>query len=519
MSEVTESFEEFLSDVKKVPRAQMCAWMHSQWTGISKLDYFDPSKPYFVPGQLADVWKFLILYGRQRKHLGHFDPSRPLNRYKRFWSLAEAENKYADQPEFLTVFVFRLLCQQQSFLISPQRVEQAFRQTRAIYLEGEPKLPAAAFNVAGNFMSHFGLRLEDFLSLAESLYGYFKDGPVASKRDFASQVPPALHEKLGLALEILSADEAKYRDLHESASAVELNERPYEFNPSLRYPIFRSGQDYWCPFPELIVYAATRGLFFLLSDTFRSRFSRTFGELFSDYARRLTKSSLGSATVLSEADERQLGLEGKTNDITVIIQDVAVLIECKASALFSAAKRHATVEEIRADIRKNLVNVEKGKGLIQLYEKYRAIGAGELPPALAAKYQQVGRSFPVLLLYDRVQQANAPQTLRNLLLHELREAGIPEFPFQIWHIEELENLYELCGRAGFLEVVREKFDGTKYRYCDLNTLLFESTGRGYLRAYGFLPAGDTRAAQIIKQLTENRSATNGNPQTSSGATT
>ena len=505
MSKVREAFEAFLSDLKKVPRERACDFLHSQWSEVAKQDYYLPTKAYLVPSHLTDFWKFLILYGRERKQWSHFDLSRPLNQYKRFWSLAEAENKYTDQPEFLTVFVFRLLCQQHSFLISRQRVAHFFRQTRAIYLETTMDLASTAFNPIGAFEKHFGLKLEDFLLLAESTYQVFRQHARADMRDFASQSPTEIKGALRPALELLTANERRYRELYQSTSPAELNERPYEFNPGLRYPIFRSGPDYWCPFPELIVYAATKGLLFLLSDTFGSKFSRAFGDLFADYARRLTSSSLKTATVISEAEERQLGFLGKTNDFTVIADGKAALFECKTSALFSSAKRHATIQEIETDIRKNLVNPEKRKGLIQLYEKYRAINGRELPPLIASKYENVRQIFPVLLLYDHVQQANGPQTLRNLLLRELKRAEIPEFPFQIWHIEELENLFELCGQDGFWDVVSEKFDTEKYRFCDLNTLLFERTGKNYLRAFGFLPGGNTPATRILKELADQHS--------------
>ena len=42
--------------------------------------------------------------------------------------------------------------------------------------------------------------------------------------------------------------------------------KPYEINSLLRYPIIQHGDELYCPHPQLIGYAATRGLFFKCCD-------------------------------------------------------------------------------------------------------------------------------------------------------------------------------------------------------------------------------------------------------------
>jgi hypothetical protein len=502
MRSVQHAFELFLKELKRVPRLEVLRWLHSRWDELGRLGFFDPTQPWLIPSELLDYAKFLILYGRDKRSWRSFDPSRPLNRYKDFWSLTESENQYTETLDFLGVFVLRLVYQQFAFLIHRDRIEKAFAQTRGIYLAQNSNPQSARFNPALRFRTQFGVRLEDFLQLADILYRIFRTSPRHDRSDIAGRIPPNLAEALPPTLQFLAADSWRFKELHDITSTSNLIEKPYEFNPLLRYPIVSLGRDYWCPFPELIVYASTRGLLFCLSEVFGGEFSRVFGDLYADYAVRLTNSSLGADCVLTEQEERHLGLEGKTNDFTVILEDKAVLFECKTSALFSTAKRRATLEEVRNDIRKNLVNPDKGKGLVQLYEKGRAIASHSLPPLLAEKYKWVSRTFPVLLLYDRVHHANAPQTLRNLLVTELKGIGASDFDFQIWHIEELENLLEIADRNNFLKFVGEKFDTPKFSSWDLNSYLFNRTGRSHLRPHLFVPRGDTPAIRILRQLAD-----------------
>ena len=138
-----------------------------------------------------------------------------------------------------------------------------------------------------------------------------------------------------------------------------------------------------------------------------------------------------------------MGWTGKTNDFTLLIGKHAILFECKTSALFFSAKKHASLEEVRQDLKKNLVNPEAKKGLFQLHEKIEAIKSKKLPPELNRRYEAVERFYPVVLLYDQILFANKPETLRNVLDSELRSSGIADFRYQVWHMEKLENLFEL----------------------------------------------------------------------------
>jgi hypothetical protein len=118
----------------------------------------------------------------------------------------------------------------------------------------------------------------------------------------------------------------------------------------------------------------------------------------------------------------------------------------------------------------------------------------------------VKRLDPVILLYDQIQFANKPEALRNALDAELRACGIAEFRFQVWHVEELENLFELVAAGDLARVIAKKFEVEKAIPWDLNTLLYEETGKKYryLSPFMYIPKGGTKALRILESLSDSQ---------------
>jgi NADPH-dependent 7-cyano-7-deazaguanine reductase QueF-like protein len=208
--------------------------------------------------------------------------------------------------------------------------------------------------------------------------------------------------------------------------------------------------------------------------------------------------AMPDAEVLTEDDERRLGWGGKTNDVTVIRGDSAVLIECKLSGLYVNAKRTASPESIIADVRKQIADAKDRRGLFQLHDKLQAIQTRLLPQSLLDKYSNVKHFYPVLLLFDDISQANAAEVLGNIIRDELRANGIDAFEYQIWNLEELEWLTEQSG-ADSLSWIAEKFS-SKNQAMDLSSFVADKAHKEFLRPIMYLPEGDTRAIQILKGL-------------------
>ena len=255
-----------------------------------------------------------MLFGAERVKKSWFDRAKVLNPYKDFWAAAESENIYENNDEFLATFIFRFIYQQLPFLIFPERVEYLFDHARKLY--------AGDAAIAKQFEDRAKTPLTVFMSVAQRLYVLF--------RSTASADGDSLRRALSVA------------------------EQPH--------------QD-----AVLGVLAATRGLYFYLLDEVGSEFSETFGVAFQRYREALVRTKLGNSHVLAEDDEPGAGWKGKTNDFTVFDQDKAALFECKTSGLFFRSKSHASLSEVRADIKKNLSNPQDRSGLFQLYDKLKAI--------------------------------------------------------------------------------------------------------------------------------------------------
>jgi hypothetical protein len=502
MTPIEKAYRNFLREVRKTPVPQAFDYIHEHLRTLAASNYFNPAEPSSQADQFAAAAKFLFLFGPNKTTKRWVTITNLFNRYKDFWSVAEEQNPYSSDAELLAVFVLRFEYQQQPFRVFLDRVPQMFRRTRQLYLGSTAGLGETAVNPLREFERLSEISLESFLLVAEALYPIFKRRVHWDQVDLATQLAPREALLLPAFLKLMSSGKAGFHALYEQTKANSLVDVPYDFNPLLRFPILHYEGHLCAPFPELIPYAATRGLFFYLSDVLKGGFSRVFGNLFAAYAANITASKMGAAKVLREEDERSLGWIGKTNDFTLLLEDRAVLFECKTSVLFLSAKKHATLEEVRQDLKKNLVNPDAKKGLFQLHEKIEAIKSKRLPPELNRRYDEVKTFYPVILLYDQIQFANKPEALRNVLDAELAAAGIANFQYQVWHVEELENLFELVALGDVSRVITEKFEMKQSVSWDLNTHLYHETGKQYryLNPVLFLPKGDTPALRILRSL-------------------
>lgn len=209
---------------------------------------------------------------------------------------------------------------------------------------------------------------------------------------------------------------------------------------------------------------------------------------------------LVSGDVVTEDEERRLGWKGKTNDVSAIVGDTVLLIECKLSALYVESKRTATPEAVIADVRKQIADGEERRGLFQLYDKIAAIKAGRLPKDLQERYKRVSRFFPVLLLFDDIAHANAPEVLGNIIRDELRAQNVDNFEYQIWQLEELEWLTRSAGKDT-MTWVAEKFSA-KNRIMDLRAYLADKTEQQFLKDTLYLPAGDSSGFDRLRSLSD-----------------
>lgn len=498
MEVVKCAHENLLRQTELLPFAQSVRDLHGGFRMLADSRFLIRQAPWLNAFELAAISKWVYLNGNSRT-LSQIAWASVLNAYKELWKVTEEATDYPDEPSVVAAFVLRFVYQQLIWNITQEKMEANFSRTRGIF--GGASQPAT--NLRHTFERAADLEFGEFLRAAHVLYGLFLQHP--SIPDF--QLLDALHGRLNsktvsVTLKLLSATRGQLRKYYNSYAPATPSGVVYEFNPLLRFPIIRHDGRYSCVFPELINYAATRGLYYLIADAAGASFNAAFADSFEDYVVSKCAGACGRKKVLTEAEERELGWSGKTNDVSVLLGDVAVLLECKNSGLFSISKRSADPLDLGADIRKNLANGEKRKGLFQLYDKISSIRNGQIPAPLQDKYLGVQTFCPVLLLFDEIWFANRPETLRNQIDVELARYGVTSFDYQIWHVEELESLLNAVPENDLSNVVREKFADPRYRSLDLSAHLSGRYGLDNLNIHLFLPPGDSKAMAILKRLAD-----------------
>lgn len=462
--------------------------MHAAFRDLSNHRFHIPEKPWLNAYELAAAANYVAMFGtNKRNYKPFFNMATPLNSFKALWKVAEESNAYSDNPAYVATFILRIVYQQLPYVIHPDRIPAMFHRMKELLSTD------AMDRYVGQ---RAGLPAKDLLGTAENLFGRFSEAPMYKEKDLAHT---SNAQGLCKVLRLFSATKQERLAFHKSKLEVESPvEKPYELNSLLRYPIIRHEDELYCPYPQLIGYAATRGIFFRWSEEDREAFRRPFVASTESYVKSILTAALPTAEVLTEEEERVLGWTGKANDVTAILDDSALLVECKLSGLYVDAKRTASPESIIADVRKQIADAKDRRGLFQLYDKCRALQSRSLPATLMDKYRNVKRVYPVLLLFDEIQMANSAEVMKNIIRDELKTNGVDEFEYQIWHLEELDWLTELA-RSASIDWIAEKFAAGNSSM-DMSSFLANKTGKESLRLIMYLPGGETRAMQILREL-------------------
>ncbi len=483
--------------VAKMPCPGAFASIHAMFKELSDNQFQLRHKPWLNPFELAALTNHIAMFGTdKRNHKPLFTFDKPLNEFKKLWKLAEESNSYSDNPAYIASFILRIVYQQLPYVIHPSRISSMFRRMSDLFSnEAMDAYVKAKLGVGG----------KDLFDAVKILFGRFLQSPIYKEKDFVGVLNKDMLDRV---LNMLSA--TKNLRLAFRKSKLELlspSEKPYELNSLLRYPIIRQGDVLYCPYPQLIGYAATRGLFFRFSEEDKEIFRNPFVESIESYAKEALQKVLPQGTeMLTEKDERALGWMGKTNDVTAIMGNSALLIECKLSGLYVESKRTASPQSIVADIQKQIADQKERRGLFQLYDKCKAIQSGLLPAELMKKYKNVKQFYPVLLLFDEIQMANKAEVMGNVVQDHLKANGVTGFKYQIWHLEELDWLVEFA-KSNSMDWIAEKF-ADRNEAVDMSTFLADKTGSDFLRLVLYLPQGDTKAIHILQDL-----VAKGNPGT------
>jgi hypothetical protein len=450
------------------------------------------------PAQLAALLKYLLMYGADRQKRPRYDLAPYLNAWKELWWAVEREQIYSEDPATAATSLIRYIYANLPFGQHPDAIEA--EKTRALALFGTFAAQAGRqiFDLSATFLAQYHLTPEQFIQLGWAFYLAFRDRVDWTKENLEFRVPIALKPFVARTLEVLAASRHHFKREYRRVRTQELPETPYEPNPLLWKPIITADGRYYAPYPELVAYAVTRGVFCRCGHQWRSQFHEAFGEWFEAYVGDLLKKHIHAGKVIGATEEKALGYAGKNVDWTVLLGRTGILLECKSSALFAQGKVLATPQAVREELSANLVKARKG--LLQLHEKLRAIRSGALPTTLQKRYAPITTWYPVLLLYDHMEQANARPVLRNLLDPALHQTGVADLNYQIWHIQELENLFQLVPEAELIARIQGKWEHPKMFEWDLNAYLHSLFGLDKLRTSVCVPEKDSPAYKILEQL-------------------
>lgn len=488
MRQLRIASQQYVYAVSKLPYPGAFASFHRNFAELVQHNFHINQKPWLNPFEAAALANYIALFGspsHKQKPLPEI--SAALNKLKALWKSAEEESDYSDDPAHAATFALRLAYQQIPFSVHPLRVARVLTLVRDLF---------SAPDLEEYIQNRLGLTNHDLMAVIVLLLNRFSSWSRSTENELLGL---ADHEHIRIVLGLLAADRTQrlafFRGKLKVKSPVEM---PYELNTLLRHPLVKCENYYYAPYPELIGYAATRGLFFRFAEEHGKSFREPFVRSFEAKTATILAAMLPGAEILTEQQERGLGWKGKTNDVTAVWEDCALLVECKLSGLYVEAKRTASLDAVVADTRKQIADGRDRRGLFQLHDKIAAIRAKELPARLQEKYKNVKRFFPVLLLFDEISFANTPETLGNIIKVELEAQGVKDFDYQIWHLEELSWLAEFGGDASALWV-SEKFS-QENKAVGLNSFISERAGKAFLNPPMYMPQGDTRARRVFLQL-------------------
>jgi len=490
----------FMTLTESLPFVPCMSDFFSSFRELAKADFNIRGARWLNAFELGAIAKWVYLCGHTRRNSTGDGPT-ILNSYKDVWRATEEATAYPEGPSVAATFVLRFVYQQLIWNISQSKMQANFTRVRGIF----GGLSEHSTRLRHKFEQAAGISFDEFLKAAHVLYGLFlkSGGSIQGYQVREAMLARLSGSTIDGALRILSVTRGGLRKYYEQRVAVsDALGFVYELNPLLRYPILYRDDRYWCVYPELINYAATRGLYFFIADFADAGLNGAFANAFEAYVVDIVSAAYGRDNILTEEAERLAGWTGKINDVTAILHGAALLLECKNSGLFSVAKRSADPVEIANDIRKNLANAEKRKGLFQLYDKIQALKTGSVPKALQDRYANVTNYYPVLLLHDEIWFANRPEAMKNIIDEELRVHGIASFSYQIWHVEELELLLTAVPLEQIPAILEEKFNDPRYSSLDLTAYLSGRFGLPDLSVSLFLPHGESKALAILRSLAD-----------------
>ncbi|MFQ5904297.1 MAG: hypothetical protein ACE5JO_11465, partial [Candidatus Binatia bacterium] len=265
--------------------------------------------------QLAALLKYIIVYGEDLKR-GPWDMAPYINAWKDLWRAAEREQTYSRDPNTVATFLLRFIYANLPFSQHQDLIHSNLRRALSLFVTYASQNTYKTFDFNAEFLSRYHFTPEHLIRLGWEFYQAFLRRVDWTEKEFESVVPIGLKPSVPQALSILAGSRQKFIDGYREVRATEARQAPYEPNPLLWIPIIAAEGRYYGPYPELVAYAATRGLFFRCGSQSGKVFHEAFGGWFEAYVGDLLRTKVRSGEVIGAAKEKELGYTGKNVDWT-----------------------------------------------------------------------------------------------------------------------------------------------------------------------------------------------------------
>ena len=211
--------------------------------------------------QLAALLKYIIVYGEDLKR-GPWDMAPYINAWKDLWRAAEREQTYSRDPDTMATFLLRFMYANLPFSQHQDLIDSNLTRALSLFVTYASQYARKKFDFNVEFLSRYHLTPEHFIRLGWEFYKVFLGRVGWTEKELESVVPIDLKPSVPQGLIILAGSRRKFIDEYGEVRATEAHHAPYEPNPLLWIPIIAAEGRYYAPYPELVAYAATRGLFF-----------------------------------------------------------------------------------------------------------------------------------------------------------------------------------------------------------------------------------------------------------------
>lgn len=347
-----------------------------------------------------------------------------------------------------------------------------YARTLSLFLEIPKKIKSLHtsqdFDIKDAFQQLNGFSIEDFIYTgfvaftAASNKRLITGGYFQKAKSDGFKLPK--NEIIELILDKLAADQFQMRELYEQYKQPNQLYGMYDFNPLFVFPFVRP----WiktartlldedrliAPIPNLILYRLSEGIYQQLFNSYRDKFANYFGFLFEKYVGEVLKHCVKENQIISEEEIRKTypDNKGKVPDWVIIEDNVATLIECKATGF----NRKALATGDATAIDNSIFQIKKG--LTQLHEfkdacQKKTKGLEKL--ALASKFNLRVVTYETFYL---INSTLFKDTIDSELSLELKKKNISLTDWRVLSIDELERIQPHTKQSISFNEIMEMID-------------------------------------------------------------